>query len=167
MAPSIDGYLRFHVDNKLVYDTLEGIVQKAAFDSCESCALWKRERRGLGWVSFVSGLVMSYIDCIFCILFCICFRALEFIETCWTLYLPLDVLLFTISLSIMSIFPSFVSSIILYLPPSTTHSSLPPPPHIWILQRPQPNFIEGLDALFTHHLPRALHHPICLPDSHI
>ena len=33
--PSIDGYLRFLVDSKLVYDTLEGIVQKAAFDSCK------------------------------------------------------------------------------------------------------------------------------------
>lgn len=31
--PSIDGYLRFLVDSMLVYDTLEGIVQKAAFDS--------------------------------------------------------------------------------------------------------------------------------------
>ncbi|KAJ8459849.1 hypothetical protein OPV22_032775 [Ensete ventricosum] len=30
-APSIDGYLRFLVDNKLVYDTLETIVQKAAY----------------------------------------------------------------------------------------------------------------------------------------
>ncbi|XP_047327134.1 heme oxygenase 1, chloroplastic-like [Impatiens glandulifera] len=29
--PSIDGYLRFLVDNKLVYDTLETIVQKASF----------------------------------------------------------------------------------------------------------------------------------------
>lgn len=29
--PSIDGYLRFLVDSKLVYDTLEAIVQKAAF----------------------------------------------------------------------------------------------------------------------------------------
>lgn len=29
--PTIDGYLRFLVDSKLVYDTLEGIVEKAAF----------------------------------------------------------------------------------------------------------------------------------------
>ncbi|THU48308.1 hypothetical protein C4D60_Mb09t24870 [Musa balbisiana] len=29
--PSVDGYLRFLVDNKLVYDTLETIVQKAAY----------------------------------------------------------------------------------------------------------------------------------------
>uniref|UniRef100_A0A7N0VJR5 heme oxygenase (biliverdin-producing) n=1 Tax=Kalanchoe fedtschenkoi TaxID=63787 RepID=A0A7N0VJR5_KALFE len=29
--PSVDGYLRFLVDSKLVYDTLEGIVDKAAF----------------------------------------------------------------------------------------------------------------------------------------
>jgi hypothetical protein len=44
-APSIDGYLRFLVDSKLVYDTLEGIVQEAAFPSCESafnsfCLFW-------------------------------------------------------------------------------------------------------------------------------
>ena len=31
--PSVDGYLRFLVDSKLVYDTLEGIVEKAAFPS--------------------------------------------------------------------------------------------------------------------------------------
>ncbi|KAF9679795.1 hypothetical protein SADUNF_Sadunf06G0052300 [Salix dunnii] len=29
--PSIDGYLKFLVDSKLVYDTLEGIVEKAVF----------------------------------------------------------------------------------------------------------------------------------------
>jgi hypothetical protein len=32
--PSIDGYLRFLVDSKLVYDTLEAIVQKAPHTSC-------------------------------------------------------------------------------------------------------------------------------------
>lgn len=31
--PSFDGYLRFLVDSKLVYDTLEDIVQRAAFPS--------------------------------------------------------------------------------------------------------------------------------------
>ncbi|KAM4125380.1 hypothetical protein ACJW30_01G307500 [Castanea mollissima] len=31
--PTVDGYLRFLVDSKLVYDTLEGIVDKAAFPS--------------------------------------------------------------------------------------------------------------------------------------
>lgn len=31
--PTVDGYLKFLVDSKLVYDTLEGIVQKAAFPS--------------------------------------------------------------------------------------------------------------------------------------
>jgi hypothetical protein len=31
--PNVDGYLRFLVDSKLVYDTLEGIVDKAAFPS--------------------------------------------------------------------------------------------------------------------------------------
>ncbi|TXG61262.1 hypothetical protein EZV62_012625 [Acer yangbiense] len=31
--PSVDGYLRFLVDSKLVYDTLEDIVQKAPFPS--------------------------------------------------------------------------------------------------------------------------------------
>ncbi|XP_062149211.1 heme oxygenase 1, chloroplastic [Alnus glutinosa] len=31
--PTIDGYLRFLVDSKLVYDTLEGIVQEPAFPS--------------------------------------------------------------------------------------------------------------------------------------
>lgn len=33
--PTVDGYLRFLVESKLVYDTLEGIVEKAAFPSCE------------------------------------------------------------------------------------------------------------------------------------
>lgn len=32
--PSIDGYLQFLVDSKLVYDTLEGIIDKAPFPSC-------------------------------------------------------------------------------------------------------------------------------------
>ncbi|XVE98322.1 hypothetical protein REPUB_Repub03eG0096000 [Reevesia pubescens] len=31
--PSVDGYLKFLVDSKLVYDTLEGIIEKAAFPS--------------------------------------------------------------------------------------------------------------------------------------
>ncbi|GLU09699.1 hypothetical protein SLE2022_265450 [Rubroshorea leprosula] len=31
--PSVDGYLSFLVDSKLVYDTLEGIIEKAAFPS--------------------------------------------------------------------------------------------------------------------------------------
>ncbi|XWS70690.1 hypothetical protein CRYUN_Cryun03dG0068600 [Craigia yunnanensis] len=31
--PSVDGYLKFLVDSKLVYDTLEGIIDKAAFPS--------------------------------------------------------------------------------------------------------------------------------------
>ncbi|KAJ4708267.1 Heme oxygenase 1 [Melia azedarach] len=31
--PTVDGYLRFLVDSKLVYDTLEGIIEKAAFPS--------------------------------------------------------------------------------------------------------------------------------------
>ena len=33
--PSVDGYLKFLVDSKLVYDTLEGIIDKAAFPSCK------------------------------------------------------------------------------------------------------------------------------------
>lgn len=33
--PSIEGYLRFLVDSKLVYDTLEEIVEKAPIPSCE------------------------------------------------------------------------------------------------------------------------------------
>lgn len=33
--PSVEGYLKFLVDSKLVYDTLEGIVEKAAFPECE------------------------------------------------------------------------------------------------------------------------------------
>ncbi|MBA0777406.1 hypothetical protein Gotri_005426 [Gossypium trilobum] len=32
--PSVDGYLKFLVDSKLVYDTLEGIIDKAPFPSC-------------------------------------------------------------------------------------------------------------------------------------
>ncbi|KAJ7956697.1 Heme oxygenase 1 [Quillaja saponaria] len=31
--PTVDGYLRFLVDSKLIYDTLEGIVEKAPFSS--------------------------------------------------------------------------------------------------------------------------------------
>lgn len=34
--PGVDGYLKFLVDSKLVYDTLEGIVQKADFPECKS-----------------------------------------------------------------------------------------------------------------------------------
>lgn len=33
--PTVDGYLRFLVDSKLVYDTLERIIEKAPFPSCE------------------------------------------------------------------------------------------------------------------------------------
>lgn len=33
--PSVEGYLRFLVDSKLVYETLERIVEKAAFPFCE------------------------------------------------------------------------------------------------------------------------------------
>ncbi|KAM1748285.1 hypothetical protein FF1_009222 [Malus domestica] len=34
--PTVDGYLKFLVDRKLVYDMLEGIVEKAHFSSCET-----------------------------------------------------------------------------------------------------------------------------------
>jgi len=33
--PSVDGYLRFLVDSKVVYDTLEKIVQDAAYPYCK------------------------------------------------------------------------------------------------------------------------------------
>lgn len=33
--PSIDGYLRFLVDSKLVFETLEGIVERPAFPECK------------------------------------------------------------------------------------------------------------------------------------
>ncbi|KAM1321410.1 hypothetical protein PS2_014098 [Malus domestica] len=33
--PTVDGYLKFLVDRLLVYDTLEEIVEKASFPSCE------------------------------------------------------------------------------------------------------------------------------------
>lgn len=33
--PSVDGYLKFLVDSKLMFDTLEGITQKATFPCCE------------------------------------------------------------------------------------------------------------------------------------
>lgn len=33
--PSVEGYLKFLVDSKLVYDTLEKIVQEAPHPSCE------------------------------------------------------------------------------------------------------------------------------------
>lgn len=33
--PSVEGYLKFLVDSKLVYDTLERIVEKAPFPECE------------------------------------------------------------------------------------------------------------------------------------
>lgn len=33
--PTVDGYLRFLVDSKLVYDTLEGIIDEATFPTCE------------------------------------------------------------------------------------------------------------------------------------
>lgn len=34
LQPSVEGYLRFLVDSKVVYDTLESIVQKSANPSC-------------------------------------------------------------------------------------------------------------------------------------
>ncbi|RWW42738.1 hypothetical protein BHE74_00051677 [Ensete ventricosum] len=34
--PSVEGYLRFLVDSKLVYDTLETIVQEAVYPYCKS-----------------------------------------------------------------------------------------------------------------------------------
>ena len=37
--PTVQGYLRFLVDSKLVYDTLERIVQEAPFPSCEFVSL--------------------------------------------------------------------------------------------------------------------------------
>lgn len=33
--PTVDGYLRFLVNSKLVFQTLEGIVQKAAHPCCK------------------------------------------------------------------------------------------------------------------------------------
>lgn len=33
--PTVDGYLRFLVESKLVYDALEGIVDKPDFPYCE------------------------------------------------------------------------------------------------------------------------------------
>lgn len=33
--PTFDGYLRFLVDSKVVFDTLEKIVQDAVYPSCE------------------------------------------------------------------------------------------------------------------------------------
>ena len=33
--PTIEGYLRFLVDSKLVYDTLEKIIDDAVYPSCE------------------------------------------------------------------------------------------------------------------------------------
>ena len=33
--PAVEGYLKFLVDSKLVYDTLEGIVDKADFPECK------------------------------------------------------------------------------------------------------------------------------------
>lgn len=33
--PKVEGYLKFLVDSKLVYDTLERIVEKAAYPECE------------------------------------------------------------------------------------------------------------------------------------
>jgi len=39
--PTIDGYLKFLVDSKLVYDTLEGIVEKAVFPFCKFDSFFK------------------------------------------------------------------------------------------------------------------------------
>lgn len=63
--PTVDGYLSFLVDSKLVYDTLEGIIEKAPFPSCESlqflclfglCAvcLFVGFSNFSKWVSFIS-----------------------------------------------------------------------------------------------------------------
>lgn len=37
--PSVEGYLKFLVDSKLVYDTLEGIIVKAEYPECKFCTL--------------------------------------------------------------------------------------------------------------------------------
>ena len=42
--PSIDGYLRFLVDSKLVYDTLERIVLEAPVDYCKLLRLLLNRR---------------------------------------------------------------------------------------------------------------------------
>ncbi|KAK4343316.1 hypothetical protein RND71_036410 [Anisodus tanguticus] len=48
--PSVDGYLKFLVDSKLVYDTLEKIMEKAPFPECE------KEPEGLAkWEFSVEG----------------------------------------------------------------------------------------------------------------
>ncbi|KAM1333280.1 hypothetical protein ACFX15_008854 [Malus domestica] len=41
--PTVDGYLKFLVDRKLVYDMLEGIVEKAHFSS------WKSMQKDAFW----------------------------------------------------------------------------------------------------------------------
>jgi heme oxygenase len=38
--PTVDGYLRFLVDSKIVYDTLEKIVQDAAYPYCKTFFLF-------------------------------------------------------------------------------------------------------------------------------
>lgn len=38
--PTVEGYLRFLVDSKVVYDTLESIVSEAACPWCKSFCLW-------------------------------------------------------------------------------------------------------------------------------
>ncbi|PHU08311.1 Heme oxygenase 1, chloroplastic [Capsicum chinense] len=43
--PTVEGYLKFLVDSKLVYDTLEKIVEKAPFPECK--------RKGLDTLPFV------------------------------------------------------------------------------------------------------------------
>ncbi|GKE58699.1 heme oxygenase 1, chloroplastic [Tanacetum coccineum] len=39
--PSIEGYLKFLVDSKLVYDTLEKIVDKADFPECKFLSMFE------------------------------------------------------------------------------------------------------------------------------
>lgn len=56
--PTVEGYLRFLVDSKLVYDTLENIVEKASVPYCEStCCLWI----SLPFVDYVRGNMDVFI----------------------------------------------------------------------------------------------------------
>lgn len=44
--PTVEGYLKFLVDSKLVYDTLETIVGQASFPECEFLSFFLNFKKG-------------------------------------------------------------------------------------------------------------------------
>ncbi|EOY31065.1 Plant heme oxygenase family protein isoform 2 [Theobroma cacao] len=57
--PSVDGYLKFLVDSKLVYDTLEGIIEKAAFPFCSMFSFFHFSHDHADQLSMINFLMLN------------------------------------------------------------------------------------------------------------